>query len=205
MRWPWQRAPELNLGTPVSEVEAEAWAPSTLEVPAETPDEPPAPALIDPAQDSGPAVLRADQRWERYPGADHDAIDQLALVARGRLPTAHLRFLGWSDGGEGPLAVDPYWIELDDVAFLLTTLEDPDLATLNDSFLMIGKGREGQWIALDLRADGVSPVVWIDNALVDGFETFTRAADINAHVHPVAPDFDALLPLIGTVLPQGED
>ena len=212
MRWPWQKAPELNLGTPVSETDAEVWAPSTIEVPAEAPEEISAPvtvaapaAFADPPEDAAPPVLRPDQRWERQPGADHDAIDQLAIAAQGRLPTGLLRFLGWSNGGEGPLAVEPGWIELDDASYLISTLEDPDLAVLNTSFLMIGKGRKDEWIALDLRADGASPVVWIDDALVDGFETFTRTADINAHVRPVAPDFDALLPLIGTALPQGED
>lgn len=207
MRWPWQKAPELNLGAPVEDdVEVGRWDPQTIEAPPAAPDPGPGPDVLWEGPDpTAPPLLRPDQRWEGAPGAGRDDIDRLALAAQGRLPTGFLRFLGWSDGGQGPLAVEPGWIELDDTAFIILTLEDPDLAVLNASFLMIGKGREGQWIALDLRADGVSPVVWIDDALLDGFETFTREAEINAHVHPIAPDFDALIPLIGSVLPQGED
>lgn len=185
MRWPWQKPEELNLGTPSEEPVA----------PRRSPDEP-----TDP--DAPPAQLGADRRWDAGPPADRDQLGELAVAAGERIPPSMLRFLAWSDGGEGPLAAEPGWLQLDSTAFLLNTLEDPDLAAVNEAVLMIGQGSAEQWIALDVRSGQPAPVVWFDGDLLDGFEGALADGTLDERLHPLAADFDALVQLIGRTADQ---
>ena len=82
MRWPWQKAPELNLGSPIVESpDGDDWRPETLEVSSAPPASDPPPGVLWEGPDpSVPSLLHASQRWEGAPGADHDAIEALVLL-----------------------------------------------------------------------------------------------------------------------------
>jgi hypothetical protein len=186
MRWPWQKAPELSLGGQGQS------PPRSDRTKAER-----ARAEPDRGPDGPAPLLGPDRQWEGGWSADPDELRELAALAGERLPPGLLRFLSWSDGGEGPLPVEPGWILLDGAGFLLNTLEDEDLAVVNASLLMIGQGRGGEWIALDMRGGGPGAVVWFDGDLLDQFEAVQTAGELDGRIHRIADDFDALVTMLG--------
>lgn len=50
--------------------------------------------------------------WTRRPGASNQAIEQLIDNCPFRLPEGYVALLGYSNGGEGPLCIEPWSIRL---------------------------------------------------------------------------------------------
>ena len=124
--------------------------------------------------------------WHAAAGASASAIEELRAAAPITLPEGYLRLLSFSNGGEGPLPVNPLYFQLDAVDWVLAGLASsnhgrPDL----EGFLIFGSNGGGEYLALDTRHGAPWPVVTID--MVAGSDS----AEV------VAPDFDNFIDLIG--------
>lgn len=53
-----------------------------------------------------------DREWRKVDGAPADAIAELKSVAPTVLPDSYFALLAFSNGGEGPLPVQPFWFQL---------------------------------------------------------------------------------------------
>lgn len=65
-------------------------------------------AVIIQESESGGRVLQ-NREWHKVDGASADAIAALKSLAPVDLPESYYALLTFSNGGEGPLAVQPLW------------------------------------------------------------------------------------------------
>jgi hypothetical protein len=129
--------------------------------------------------------------WHAATGASVDAIEELQTAAPICLPNSFLRLLLFSNGGEGPLPVNPYYFQLDAAQEVKASIasgnhDRPDL----EGFLIFGSNGGGEYLALDTRKGAPCPVVTID--MIAGADS----AEV------IAPDFDNFIELIGVECPQ---
>lgn len=68
-------------------------------------------AVIIQESESGGRVLQ-NREWHKVDGASADAIAALKSLAPVDLPESYYALLTFSNGGEGPLAVQPLWFQL---------------------------------------------------------------------------------------------
>ena len=128
--------------------------------------------------------------WQPKAGAAHEELAKLVAASGVRLPQDYLAFLRLSNGGEGPLSVDPLWLVLDSVDTVTDTLADGTFTEFFPSFVVIGSNGAGEGIAFDFRADGDAGVVYFDMTNTDLAES----------VRPLAASFTGLLALAGVTV-----
>ena len=86
-----------------------------------------------------------EKSWLGREGATLEEVNGLSAATGNVLPTSYLSFLGHSNGGEGPLRDDPYWLVLDRATVVA------DASTFGEFFselLVIGANGTGEGIAL---------------------------------------------------------
>lgn len=126
-------------------------------------------------------------KWFNVEGASPEALSGLRVVSPASLPESYYALLAYSNGGEGPLCVQPLWLSLfpsEEVVRLLLA------GTFRDGFpnlLVIGSNGAGEAVAFDLGASEPYPVVAFDMSNGEGAEA----------IQPMADSFDELLDLIG--------
>lgn len=135
-------------------------------------------------------MIPSDREWYRVPGAAQDLIDCLRSTTPVELPSGYYELLRFSNGGEGPLAVQPFYFQLDPAEYMLETIRNGTHEEFFPGFLMFGSNGGGEFVAFDLRGSSPWPVVYID--MVAGPES----------VELVAPDFDGFVELIGLESPS---
>jgi hypothetical protein len=125
------------------------------------------------------------------PGASNQAIESLAACAGVALPNEYIALLRASNGGEGPLAIQPFY-------FCLDSAEDTARSKIGNvhdesftGFFIFGSNGSGEVIAFDLRSDHPWPVVAIDMTNINLTES----------VLPIARDFASFLELVGVEAP----
>lgn len=128
--------------------------------------------------------------WFSFKGASVQTLEALRAIAPNGLPDAYLQLLSASNGGEGPLPVNPFNLCLDPAEEVIARLgngnyEQPDLK----GFLIFGGNGGGEYLALDMRRGEPWPVVTID--MVAG----SSSAEV------VAQNFGEFLDLIGLEQP----
>ncbi|RJG55925.1 hypothetical protein D0Z70_07800 [Sphingobium terrigena] len=124
--------------------------------------------------------------WYAVSGATAEALTQLRMVAPESLPARYLNLLAFSDGGEGPLAVQPYNLCLDSAMTVAETINSENNGQADlQGFLIFGSNGGGEYLAFDTREEAPWPVVVIDMV----------AGGNSASV--IAPDFDAFYDRIG--------
>jgi hypothetical protein len=129
--------------------------------------------------------------WYRMDGAPAQTIEDLRAAAPSELPESYLELLSFSDGGEGPLPVNPLNLCLDPVQEVITRIANGNYGQPEfDGFLIFGGNGGGEYLAFDMRQGTPWPVVTID--MVAGRES----------AEAVASDFDNFINLIG-VKPTG--
>lgn len=129
--------------------------------------------------------------WYRMEGASAQVLEALRQAAPDELPESYLQFLRLSDGGEGPLPVNPFNLCLDPASEVLARLADRSYGQAEfDGFLIFGGNGGGEYLAFDMRQGVPWPVVTID--MVAG----------RASASLVAPDFDRFTDLIGLEPPE---
>jgi hypothetical protein len=103
------------------------------------------------------------------------------------LPSEYLSFLAHSNGGEGPLALQPYYFQIysaDDVA---RALEDRRHEEFFPGFVIMGSNGGGEYVGLDVRGSPPWPVVALDMTNID----------LDESVLVIAPSFAAFIDLVG--------
>lgn len=130
-------------------------------------------------------ILERD--WVGLPGASEEAIQRLAKTIPIVLPSSYLALLRLTNGGEGPLARQPYNLCLDAAETVVEAATSRRHEEFFPGFIIIGSDGGGELIALDARTSDALPVVALDMTNIDLHET----------VQSIAPDFDAFINLIG--------
>jgi hypothetical protein len=133
-----------------------------------------------------------DRDWHAVAGASESAIEQLRKAVPRQLPASYLALLRTTNGGEGPLARQPYYLQLDPAEVVAEASASKQHEEFFPGFVVIGSNGAGEFIALDARKPGPLAVVAIDMTNID----------LDESVEPIAPDFDAFIDLIGTEAPD---
>ena len=126
------------------------------------------------------------RNWYRVEGASAQVLDVLRAAAPDELPESYVQLLSASNGGEGPLPVDPFNLCLDPAQEVTARFTNGNYGRRDlDGFLIFGGNGGGEYLAFDMRRGPPWPIVAID--MIAG----------PASVEVVAPEFDAFLELIG--------
>ena len=114
--------------------------------------------------------------WKGRLGAEQQGIDKLQRLMPFALPDEYLHLLEFSNGGEGPLAENPYYFQLDDAETALACAASHNHGRLDlTGFFIFGSNGGGEFMALDVRREPPYPVVCID--MVAGGESALHVAD----------------------------
>lgn len=140
-------------------------------------------AVIIQESESGGRVLQ-NREWHKVDGASADAIAALKSLAPVDLPESYYALLTFSNGGEGPLAVQPLWFQLYPAEETAQIERDGTFRKFFRGLFVIG-GSEA--VAFDLRDNAPYPLVAFDMTNVD----------LEESLRPIAPSFDVALDLIG--------
>jgi SMI1 / KNR4 family (SUKH-1) len=125
--------------------------------------------------------------WLPNKGATETAIKRLCKAAPRPLPDSYLSLLKKTNGGEGPLARQPYFLQLDSAETVTDTALNKRHEEYFPEFFMIGSNGGGEFIAMDMRELGQMPIVAVDMTNIN----------LEESVLPIAPDFDIFIELIG--------
>ena len=122
--------------------------------------------------------------WDQKEPVDPLSISELTKAIPEPLPDAYLALLQYSNGGEGPLSIEPAWLQLWPAEDVLRLNRAYHLDTSLPGYLGIGSSGGGELLALSLQHSGSLKVVMIpfipltEAELVivaDDFESFIRA------------------------------
>jgi hypothetical protein len=123
--------------------------------------------------------------WQIKAGATAVELADLIAATGNILPDDYLSFLSFSNGGEGPLSIDPFWLVLHDAAFVAKTMRNGTFAEFFPGLIVIGSSGAGEAIAFDVRQGIVGGIVCFDMTNIDLAES----------VQPLAGSFTALMAL----------
>ncbi|HET9336653.1 MAG TPA: SMI1/KNR4 family protein [Sphingomicrobium sp.] len=126
------------------------------------------------------------REWFGVAGASAEEIEQLKSVAPVELPDSYFQLLAYSNGGEGPLPVDPFNLCLDPIPQVIEGIQTGNFGQNEFAgFIVFGGNGGGEYLAFDTRGNEPWPVVYID--MVAGPDS----------AEMVTPTFDAFIELIG--------
>lgn len=124
--------------------------------------------------------------WFAVNGATVEELTRLLIVAPDNLPKRYLDLLTFSNGGEGPLAIQPYSLCLDPAMTVADAINSKNHGQAElEGFLIFGSNGGGEYLAFDTRHKAPWPVVSID--MVAGGNSATI----------IASDFDVFYDRIG--------
>lgn len=132
-------------------------------------------------------MIPIDRAWLNQPGASEKALRDLRATAGVNLPVEYINFLAWSNGGEGPLPVQPCYFCLESAEISRSRWICKEYEEFFPGFFVFGGSGGGEYIAFDLRGTQPWPVVAIDMTNIDLAES----------VMLVAKDFSSFLSLVG--------
>lgn len=132
-------------------------------------------------------MLHENSDWYKQAGASAEALEKLRRVCHFELPVPLLELLAYSDGGEGPLPVEPYNFCLDSAETIAQAQIERTYEEFFSGYFVFGSNGGGELIALDMNASGGVPVVTLDSTNMDLSESRRE----------VAGSFEAFLLLVG--------
>lgn len=127
------------------------------------------------------------REWLKNEGASEEAISRLSAVASIPLPESYMSLLRYSNGGEGPLPMDPWNFCLDRAELAADTEHGGKLKEFFPKLFVLGTSGGGEAIALDANVPAPYPVVQFDLTNCNLAESVRR----------LARDFDTFLGLVG--------
>lgn len=127
------------------------------------------------------------REWHKVDGASSDAIAALKSIAPVDLPESYYSLLSFSNGGEGPLAVQPLWFCLYPAEEAAQIEGDRVFREFFEGLFVIGGNGGGEAFAFDLRETEPYPLVAFDMTNIN----------LSESVRSIAPSFDAAMELIG--------
>jgi hypothetical protein len=126
------------------------------------------------------------REWHAAPPAPVRLLEELRSAAPVELPDSYYRLLSFSDGGEGPLPVNPFNLCLDASNQVIEALRTQNRGKGElPEFVVFGGNGGGELLAFDIRGEAPWPVVTMD--MVAGDQS----------VELVAATFDEFLELVG--------
>jgi hypothetical protein len=132
-------------------------------------------------------MLPPDREWHAVAGATDASLARLVAASPVELPSDYLRFLAFSNGGEGPLGVQPFYFQIDPADEAALALADRRHEEFFPGFVIIGSNGGGEYVALDVRGSLPWPVVALD----------MTNADLDQSVLIIASSFAAFVDLVG--------
>lgn len=127
------------------------------------------------------------REWHKAEGATAEALAALKALAPANLPDSYYSLLSFSNGGEGPLAVQPLWLCLYPAEEVVEIVRSGSFREFFGKLFVIGGNGGGEGIAFDLSEVGNCPLVMFD----------MTNTDLSESIKQIAPSFDAALELIG--------
>lgn len=126
------------------------------------------------------------RNWYANAPATLDELSEIKEAFPSTIPSAYFDLLAESNGGEGPLPVNPFNFCLDSAATVLDAFRSRNYGRTDlDGFFIFGGNGSRELIAIDMRNDNFGVIVTID--IVAGPES----AEV------VATNFEAFVSLIG--------
>jgi hypothetical protein len=135
-----------------------------------------------------PALLtESHRRWSGRPAASEHAIERLQHAAPSPLPREYIALLKYSNGGEGPLGLEPLYLMLYEVDYVVERNQNVNQSELYPGHFVIGSNGGLETIALDTRTTKPWPIVMYDaNAGIESdvviaknMEEFIRAIGVD--------------------------
>ncbi|WP_121629809.1 SMI1/KNR4 family protein [Tropicibacter alexandrii] len=117
-----------------------------------------------------------DKDWQIEAGATESEIAGLIAASAHPLPADYLSYLNFSNGGEGPLSIDPQWLVLDNTALVAHFLREGTFAEFFPGLVVIGSNGAGEAIAFDFRQGVAKGVVCFDMTNIDSTESIRHLA-----------------------------
>jgi hypothetical protein len=99
--------------------------------------------------------------WDAAPGAPERAILDLIAGAGIPLPSDYVTFLAESNGGEGELRVQPYWLILWPAEEVLGNNDGYQVKQWVPGLFAIGSSGGGEMFAFDCRGGEPYPIVYV--------------------------------------------
>lgn len=124
--------------------------------------------------------------WEGAPGASDAALSELQASASGGLPAEYLELLAWSNGGEGPLPVQPFWLVLSSAEGALNEWTSGNFTDHFPNLFVFGTNGAGEAFAFNTTTTGPR-VVYFDMTNID----------LEESVVEIAPSMAAFIDLMG--------
>ncbi|WP_454688511.1 SMI1/KNR4 family protein [Achromobacter aloeverae] len=132
-------------------------------------------------------MISETRDWFKADGATTDVISALRSVSPAAVPARYYELLAFSNGGEGPLPVQPFNFCLDTAEEVAASARDGRYKEFFADFFVFGGNGGGELIAFDMRVDAPWPIVAIDMTNID----------LEESVASVAPDFEKFVEMIG--------
>jgi hypothetical protein len=124
--------------------------------------------------------------WEREPPASHTSLDRLVAASPIPLPADYLLLLHYSNGGEGELALPPWWFQLWPVEEVMHWNEEYRVAEYAPGFIGFGSSGGGELLAFDTRSSQPWAIVMLP---------FVGMSEHEAR--RIAPDFATFIAALG--------
>lgn len=125
--------------------------------------------------------------WHKAEGAGEVTLAQLRQIAPAGIPESYFSLLTFSNGGEGPLQVQPLWFQLNTAEEAIRAELEGDYREFFPGLFVIGSNGGGEAIAFDTRGGEPYPLVMFDMTNVD----------LGESIRPIAADFESMIELIG--------
>ncbi len=121
-------------------------------------------------------------KWEREPPAGSEVIQETITKLGVQLPEDYITLLGYSNGGEGELGVEPGWFYLWSVEKLLEYNKGYNVEESVPGFIGFGSNGGGEMLAFDMRGEKPWNVVMIPFIGMKSEEVILIADDFNKFV-----------------------
>jgi hypothetical protein len=124
--------------------------------------------------------------WSRRPPASEAAIRTLAAACDFALPQEYESFLRYSNGGEGPLCIEPWYFQLCSAEDVLSYNRDYKVGQFLPGFFAIGSSGGSEMLAIRKRDGSPCPVYMVP---------FIPMSECDAV--PIAHDFEMFAMALG--------
>lgn len=126
------------------------------------------------------------KKWVLRDSAPKELLTQLAAIAPITLPESYLALLSDSNGGEGPLSVQPFWLVLYPAEEVAVIESEGRYHEFFPGLFVIGSNGGGEAIALRSDGEGEAKVVFFD----------MTNCDLDESVATLATSFEELFGLL---------
>lgn len=99
--------------------------------------------------------------WTRQAPATEESLQRLLGKCDFRLPEEYLAFLRYSNGGEGPLCIEPWWFQLFPADEVVAYNDGYKVAEFLPGWFAIGSNGGGEMLAIQKRDGSPCPVYMI--------------------------------------------